>query len=1525
MPSVQFATRPIDGSATQFESGKEIVLLLTYTGANPTQSTVLIDCPVFAQNPVIAMAPISTSTKARSIKVSATLSGAAGAYTATISSALGATVGVSKTATFTIVNLVTVGFAAPFITDTVDAPYEAGDLVELQLEAKGANKNAASVEIHCDAFTRNPVVVRIPPAPRIGANSPRKIKATPVLLKGAAGPYTVELKENDNCTLALVTTETLTLIDPVKVNFATPGFKEGVAGLTPEQKVTLCLQIDRMPKKDIEVTVRCPGFGKGGLKKASLANFPFKIKKKHDPLKPLEETLNLHKEEGTYRATLAVPNRYVIGTPDTFDFVIGPKRVLASLMHDFFVGVAPDAVLKDEMRTVRIALSEPPESDIKLTLSSAGFDPPKYEFTVKKGQASPYTLPQQFKLVGEPGANVVTLEATDTILKNPVDVKPGQGTASYTLPWPPGAPVLEFGTPPHAAPLNGAKNFAPGETVRFFLQLDRPAPQRGLVILHSDAFAETTIGNNKGRFVVAVVQRGQQPDDPPTVEVTLREDIDFTTPGSFQMFTVGLRAKPEHFTLGTKKTAQIDIRSFPVAYFSQKLAVKPKSDEGYDAGMQVTFRLELSEPASRGSAVTAVLQSPLFATSTATATGEHAVKWEEGQTIATVDARIMTSQIDVVNGGDYEVELVGPVTKCALSDDPAKLKTTVKIRPLPIVSFRTVWIDASTSTRMVGQLITLHFELDRPAPVIGAKFQLTSTLFNAPVDCEFVADEQVLKVRVLLDKPSPTGATADIEITMPDPLHGCRPSPAPEDMKVALEVLPAPNVKFSVDWIDPKGVSIYAEGTTVKITCELDAPAPVDAFARISSTAFGGKSYVVQFPKGTMSRGAIIETGKEDHPEKLLKPVLTSNRGRRAIRGLGYGFVLDKPVPPLAKSVDVVLKVGYVERDKTTVKKQLIVVTPVRGCAGREEKEIYVRPNLQRKLNDPVAPCPYGEPPTDPPKYCNMHRLVVQESHGKNPAARGHDGAGSYEIIVSDSAPKRMRGAVVSPMRIQMIAGKVFWQIDDKPFHNTTIDIYADRRDYFCDDMFPSLDQKDGGRPHPHLTILQKKPYRLEAFIAGGASVAQQFQMEKLEPPEHPGWIAINPELTGVGARVLKWNKLDKQEPTAPNARLGKSLWTMKLKKRRQGFDKIFTKAIAALVGKDELIFSDDDEALAEAANLGIDTSAITGGISLAMLIKSIMTIWVPRIEQYQVILESCGNPDPGKPTPKIPAPRLVAMIEVYPSDEFCLYANVTPVPAMQFGNDGQYIDLRGTKDNESVNKTTLHDDMPVITNAPTNLGNAMQPLTDQSLGPLSGSMITNPVQGMVSGVTTMGSQAPSENYVNNEKAQGSNNNQFGQMQSHGGGQVFETPELGKQQRDAYSTNFANLSVKPQFSYLTTGKGGFELRRKDPLSAPPRYPAPTPKTRVFHQIMETDRFGPSSGIGSDITRDWNIASIGLVVNGAEKPQFSTAMVAVYGLLYVIRHWSDFWRAMQEMVPSWGWGVTFDLGFLEGGLRIRLQY
>lgn len=171
MPSVQFATKAIDGSTTQFESGKEVVFLLTYTGANPSQSTVVIECPAFAQNPAIAMVPISTSTRARTIKVNATINADAGAYTATIQSAMGATVGLSKTATFTVVTAVTVGFATPLISTSVDAPYEAGDMVEFQLEATGANKNVASVELHCDAFVRNPLPVKIPAASRFGALS----------------------------------------------------------------------------------------------------------------------------------------------------------------------------------------------------------------------------------------------------------------------------------------------------------------------------------------------------------------------------------------------------------------------------------------------------------------------------------------------------------------------------------------------------------------------------------------------------------------------------------------------------------------------------------------------------------------------------------------------------------------------------------------------------------------------------------------------------------------------------------------------------------------------------------------------------------------------------------------------------------------------------------------------------------------------------------------------------------------------------------------------------------------------------------------------------------------------------------------------------------------------------------------------------------------------------------------------------------------------------------------------------------
>lgn len=1543
MPSFQFATVAIPGRKTQWESGEKVTFEVECTGANTTTANVHISCPAFAQNPEIVSVGPSKSTSARKVKVEAVINAEPGTYTATLVNPIGGTLGTRLTATITIISKVTVEFSATPILDKVKPPYEPGDLVTLVLKVVGSNKADASVEISCPAFTRNPVVVKIPAAGRL-TRATREIEATPVLLKGSAGTFPMTLENPGNCTLQGTNPVNLVLIDPVKVSFATPGFVEGASNLKPEQSVKLKLEIDRPPKTDLKVTINCEGFGKSSVTKSSLNPFTFEIKKGHPLNKPLEESINLVKQEGHYQAEIVIPRRYVLGPVPVFPFDIGPKRMHASLSATPF---GPNAVLaKDAVLPLQIELSEPPTEDITLTVKCPTLEPASHTFKIPKNTVSPFETKQKFKLLGDPGLHRIELEAKDTILKNPVDILPGFEARTFKLPFPPGIPDIEFANPAFARPTGGAASFAPGDTVRFFVQFNRELTKPSPLVLACEAFP--LFRQHQNRVAAIRIEKGRSPEDPPVIEATLREDIDFQNNPTVD-FEVTMLARATDFNvLDPGGTTTITIRNYATAAFPARLPIKPASPEGYDPGTQITFRVELSEAASQAGA-TAVLESAIFATSAQTPTGQVAVKWEAGRTIAMVDARILTSQIDVINGGEYEVKLIGPVERCALSDDPLKLLTIVKIRPLPILSFRDAWIDPATTTTpppppkpttrqrsgpppqptpppqpvptvyRVGQFVTLQFELTAPAPAIGAQFLVESALFNEPIKGEFVAGEQYLKMRVMLQKPS-TGGPTDITITPVDPVYGCVLSATPSDLVGAIEVLPAPNVKFSLDWITPKGVSEYAEGSEVELTVELDAPAPEDAYARISSTAFGGKSYIVQFPKGSMSQGAIVQTGKQDHPEKLLRPLLTTRGGKGLVGGVTGGFGVDKTVKPLEKSVKVLLKLGYLDRVSKTTRVQKITVTPIRGCGGSDIKDIYVKPNLRRKINDPVAPCPLSPIPVEPPKHCNLHRMIVQEYHGKSPAKRGHDGSGSYEIVVSDAAPKVHIGAVVSPMRIQMIAGKVIYTVDDKPFHSTSVKIFADRKDYFCDDLFPHLDRKD--RNHPHVTVLQRKPYRLEALLAGGGPISQMWAFERLELPEYPGWVAINPEAEGfsAGARLMKWHKIEKQEPTAPNAKLGNPLWEVKLKKRKQGFDKMLTKGIAALTGKDELVFTDDDEALAEAKNLGVDTSDLIGGLSLGTLLQSIMTIWTPRLEQYQVILESCGDPDPNKPTPKLPASRLVAMIEVYPSDEFCFFCNVTPVPAMQFGNDGQYMDIHGIKDNEAANKQDLRDDMPAITNAPGQLENALSGVTNQNLGPLSGSILTNPITAPVTSMENMlGGQRPAENYASDEIS--GTRNTVGQMQSHGGGQVHDHPEFGGVSGDGYGTKFAQLSLKPSFTYLTTGSDGFELRRKDGLATPPRYPAPTPETRVFHQVYENDLFGVAGATG-DITRDWNIAKIGLVVNGNPKPQFSPAAMAVYGLLYCIRHWSDFWRAMQEMVPSWGWGVTFDLGFLEGGMRMR---
>jgi len=515
-------------------------------------------------------------------------------------------------------------------------------------------------------------------------------------------------------------------------------------------------------------------------------------------------------------------------------------------------------------------------------------------------------------------------------------------------------------------------------------------------------------------------------------------------------------------------------------------------------------------------------------------------------------------------------------------------------------------------------------------------------------------------------------------------------------------------------------------------------------------------------------------------------------------------------------------------------------------------------------------PCrPQKPEPVPPLKYCNIQRLLVTEIRGSvKPATakRGHDGNGTFEVVGGEGAPKKTHDAFISDGKIEIIAGKVIYERDDD-IHNCTIAIRADVSDDRCDLEFPHVENED--RKHPHLIVLQEFTDRLDNVLSAGLSpykakkTIDQMEKSAKASRDYPGWVVYQAK----SAKKL-------QKDVRGNAEKGVVLWKFKAKKRAQKYEKLLAKA----------------SPLKE-----VDTGF--GLIPVAQIIKSVQYFVAPRLERYRILLQSCGLPDPAKKG-QVPTPELKLDIDVYPSEEFCLYINFTPLPAAQFGNNGQYY----ADPSMSPNNVGTTPDDP---NRPANNTN----LTDQS--------------GLPSHITP-GSTSPLLNQEANESTT-PNSTAITPQTPHGGGTVLSLPPSALSEDETRDQIMSrkqggSLIYTEDLQFLKTGKSFENVIA--PSSKEQRVLPQHPSTRVFHPIYSEGAFNMPPDTPPAEEHVWSSLKAGLVCNGRPKPEFMKIGQAIMAILYVIRHIGDFFEGMQDMVPSWGWGVTVDIGFLEGAFRLR---
>lgn len=1130
-----------------------------------------------------------------------------------------------------------------------------------------------------------------------------------------------------------------------------------------------------------------------------------------------------------------------------------------------------------EKGKLQLRMSSEMDKPVKLVLKCAGLDPKKQTISIPAKTTSHEFEVQAGK---KPGAFVAELEAPDDVVLYTDGIQAPFRLASGD---PQAEPIVEFAKKPIE---DEKKLYQPGEVVAFMVQMSDDAHVDGSkFMLTSPAFAapvEFTVPRGEGLEPIRVEGK---------IAPNHFENAQDKTEVAVQI--VG----DTHCKAGTKNSHKIWVDALPRVGFSKK-AIKPAKD-AYCIGETLVLRVDADKEVADGVRVT--LKCDGFKHANLNPAGTVDAVFEKGLKSARAEVEL------------YEAPTTGDTLVVTLTDDRKgcragdTLTLEIKIKPLPELAFDTDWIEPKTGPYVQGQHVKLAIKLSEPAPTNGARFTLTSTAFEAPIVAAFLPDETTLKLDGVLVKEDSADQFVSVIPAKTNP--GCRMS---SNAIKTIYVEPGAEVQFETNWIDPVK-SVYDEGDKVKINVGLRTGAPVDAVARLDSPAFGKRAFIARFPAGALKQGGETVTPEEDLPGKAIK-LVEDNPGilKLAMPGRLADIATRKYREiPTPNAIEVTLQrpavpFGTLAPGQTV--SQQIHLTGMRGCIGNETRAISVRAKTTAEPRKGVLPCQsQNDIYEDNIEYCNAHRLLIQERHGgKRIAKRGHDGQGTWEIVASDAAPKLHLDAAVSPLTIQMIAGKVIYTKDDQP-HKTEILVKSDTKDHFCSFDVRHPEATAGYRvsvddpaivehKHPHLVVLQRQVRSLETIVATGAKVGKaidlQVDMELQQVPEHPGWIGYH-----VPLKKRKKKKLPKYDVRG-EALAGQPLRKIKIKKRKQKYEKLLAKGVPLKM-----------------FDLGI------GFISIADVIRSAQTIFAPRIEHYRVLLETCGIPDPKRASPKVSASRLEARIDVFPSEEFCLFLNMTPLPAMQFGNDGHYVvdgklasGTGGEGDpndpGRAANQTQLGGDAMDKVTEPLN------ELAENNPAPMG---LQNPIQ-MVSDTleNAPGNVSPLENQKATESTTQNSTNVTQQMESRGGGVVQETPQI-EVDRDGKPVGAKRTPLlQSTLPGLRTGKS--HDRATPSKSKEQRVLPQNPKTRVFHPVYATGAFAPPPEL---VELDgWTGASAGLVVNGRPKTEFMKVGEVFMAVLYAVRHLADFIKGLQDMVPSWGWGVTFDVGFLEGGLRFR---
>ncbi len=1342
-----------------------------------------------------------------------------------------------------------------------------GETVKLRLEMSGQSADPVQVNVVCDGFTVSPLRVTIP-----AGQTSHEVDVT---LKSDVGEYECKIDSVRGAKSKGFFNEDKCQHLKGKTEF---GFKVGTKfafdeesgpmnkpldQLLPGDKVSLRFACTGTVPDNASFSVDCPGFTAG----IANINPPSAPQRVH-----IHPNVQLTTKAGTYKATIVNPMR--CEAKGELEFTI-------PLLAGFTAKPMGDKkeYYPGDRAVVNVQLSSSPAKKVDLLIESEGFrEPVRMSFAAKTLQVRQTANVTLINKTGIYGVEL-SVDSGDAI----ADPRAHTTSVKIASRMPGLTPGFGFATREAVQPVKPKYDI--GEEIGLLISAQEMPEKAGKFVIKLKCKDSKNVDKFVGPPILVPFQPSQREL---RVDLSVPDDIFESAEDQDKTVTAEL-TDLENCTIKGKITTFVVQPPIRVEFDAEP--VKPKAPQGHYPGDKVRVRVKASRAAG-GNGARIAIKSDAFVHPELCADGVVFAFMAPGKAVAFVDVHLHCGAGGLADPDQPTLTAIEIVDQCVgCLPFPRKygsIHVPLKIRPLPWVGYGSlVWLEpVKNPPYYEGEIITLFVVLSSPAPASGAKILLYSEALANDGECivEFLPGEQrrACKVRIY-NAPDPNGPdTAEFHLrALPSPV-GCRLSPVPEDIVARIEVAPGPKVQFKNVWISPSAAD-YPRHQRVTIYAELDSPAVVDTVVRVDSAAFGGTACFIHFPAGTTVSGAKTDQKKsKDIPGVIFKTgqdVLNSEKP--AVRALvtGISLAMGTPNPSLLRSAKLP---GPVEGAQVSLRGDKdatfppnakfeeydVVLTPVVGCVPGVNitKQVRIRLTPTPTSTTSVLPCRTPPPQKVPPlKYCNLQRLLVSEIRGKNKPAiakRGHNGNGTFEVVASEASTKKFTDAFIQSGKIEVIAGKVLYELDED-IHNCTIAIRVDPSDDRCDLEFPHVENED--RQHPHIIVLQEFVDRLENVISSGLKPMKAYkQIKKMEKAQvesrnYPGWV------------VYQAKKL--QKDVRQKAEAGRVLWDFKAKKRAQKFEKLLAKAVP----------------LKE-----LDTGF--GILAIRDIMKAVQHFAAPRLERYRIIAESCGLPDPSKKG-QVPAPNLQLDIDVFPSEEFCLFVNFAPIPATQFGNNGRYY----ADPSLSPNNSTAPDDP----NRPANNTNLQE-------------SVSLPSQ------ITPGSQSPLLNQQATETTT-PNSTTVKQLPSHGGGTVLDIPTSMNSPEDIRDSvesrqKGGSLFYTEDLQFLKSGKA-FE-KVIPPSSKEQRVLPDKPSTRVFHPVYAEGSHSPPSELPPEEQREWAALKCGLVCNGYPRTEFMKVGQAVMAILYIVRHVGDFFSAMADMIPSWGWGVSIDLGFLEGAMRLR---